>query len=833
MTDFPIDPLLVQICQQIKPGSTLLLQAPPGAGKTTRVPLALIGALAPVAAEITRSGRVLMVEPRRLATRAAASRLAQTLDEPLGQRIGYAMRGEQKRSAKTQVEVITDGLFLRRLQADPSLEGVSCVLFDEFHERRKDADLALALLREAVPVLRPDLALVLMSATLDLSDLRERLPQADVLESAGRCYPVETHHQRARENESLPRQVLRALENHALTLPQGSGALVFLPGLREIERCRTLLSEAHALQRWRLAVLHGQLPLDSQSAALRRCGPDHDGTVILASGIAESSITIDGVRLVIDRGLSRQLRYDPNTGMEGLETVPSSLASAAQRRGRAGRQTPGQCVRLWSPAEQQRRPNFNPPELLLADPQPILMELAQWGAGVGKDLPWLDPPPQAAMQEGLSDLQALGLLQPNGQLSPLGRQVSTLGVHPRLGLLMLEARKQGCSQLGCDLAALLSERDPLAGRDAGSDLEARLSVVGQHRTLRERSRQLHQQLERLGPPALDNTNPANAAELVVRAFPQWLAQERPGQPGRYLLRQGRGAVLPPQDPLRGCPALAVARVDTGGRDTVIQLALPLDPSILDKVGEREGTWIDHVSWDASRQQVKAERRLQLGDLVLRRTPQSAPSPEQCQALLLNALHEASSLEALPWTAFNQQLRQRLSWMHHHYGPPWPPRDRETLLRDTDWLAPTLLGCQSWRDVSPAMLEDALWGELSWTERQRLDHVLPERIAIPSGRQATLRYDDEEVVLPVKLQEMFGEEQGPHVLEGRVPVTLELLSPAGRSLQRTRDLEGFWKGSYADVRREMRGRYPKHPWPDDPSQATPTAFTKRKQQQQQG
>ena len=784
-------------------------------------------------AEITRSGRVLMVEPRRLATRAAATRLAESLAEPLGQRIGYAMRGEQKRSAKTQVEVVTDGLFLRRLQADPSLEGVSCVLFDEFHERRKDADLALALLREAAPVLRPDLALILMSATLDLSDLRDRLPQADVLESAGRCYPVDTQYQRARENESLPRQVLRALENHALTLPQGSGALVFLPGLRDIERCQALLNDANALRRWRIAILHGQLPLESQRAALHRCGPEHDGTVILASGIAESSITIDAVRLVVDSGLSRQLRYDPNTGMEGLETVPSSLASAEQRRGRAGRQSPGQCVRLWSPAEQQRRPHFSPPELLLADPQPILMELAQWGAGAGKDLPWLDAPPQGAMQEGLTDLQALGLLQPNGQLSSMGRQLSTLGVHPRLGLLMLEARGRGCSKLGCDLAALLSERDPLAGRDAGCDLEARLIVVGQHRTLRERSRQLLQQLERLGPPAPENNTPANAAELVLRAFPQWLAQERPGQPGRYLLRQGRGAVLPPQDPLRGSPALAVARVDTGGRDTLIQLALPLDSATLEDLGEREGIWIDSVNWDASRQQVKAERRLQLGDLILRRTPQSAPRPEECQALLLNALHEAGSLEALPWTAFNQQLRQRLSWMHRHYGSPWPPRDRETLLRNTDWLAPILLGCQSWRDVSPAMLDEALWGDLSWTERQRLDHVLPERIGIPSGRQAKLRYDDEEVVLPVKLQEMFGGKTGPHVLEGHVPVTLELLSPAGRSLQRTRDLEGFWKGSYADVRREMRGRYPKHPWPDDPSQATPTALTKRKQQEQQG
>jgi ATP-dependent helicase HrpB len=266
---------------------------------------------------------------------------------------------------------------------------------------------------------------------------------------------------------------------------------------------------------------------------------------------------------------------------------------------------------------------------------------------------------------------------------------------------------------------------------------------------------------------------------------------------------------------------------------LIQLAIPLDPSLLETIGDREGTWIDSVSWDTSRQQVKAERLLKLGDLILRRTPQSAPSPEQCQALLLRALQETGSLEALPWTAFNQQLRQRLSWMHRHYGQPWPARDTDTLLHDTAWLAASLLGCQSWRDVSSAMLDEALWGDLSWPERQRLDQLLPQRIAIPSGRQAMLRYDDEEVVLPVKLQEMFGGKQGPHVLGGEVPITLELLSPAGRPLQRTRDLEGFWKGSYADVRREMRGRYPKHPWPDDPIQAAPTAFTKRKQQQQQG
>ena len=333
-----------------------------------------------------------MIEPRRLAARAAAERLAVSLGEAVGQRVGFAVRGEQRRSAHTQLEVITDGLFLRRLQTDPSLDGVSCVLFDEFHERRRDSDLAFTLLREAAPLLHPELAVMVMSATLDLTDLRQRLPEAVVLSSEGRAHPVETIHQAPRQEEKLPRQVLRALEHHALSLPRGSGVLVFLPGIAEIERCRELLEQTSSLRHWQINPLHGQLPLNQQSAALQRCPGSCDGSVVLASAIAESSITIDGVQLVIDSGLSRQLRFDPNTGMEGLETVPSSQASADQRRGRAGRQGPGQCIRLWSPAEQHRRPGFSPPELQLADPQPILMELAQWGAGLGDDLPWLDPP---------------------------------------------------------------------------------------------------------------------------------------------------------------------------------------------------------------------------------------------------------------------------------------------------------------------------------------------------------------------------------------------------------------------------------------------------------
>ena len=830
MPAYPIDPLLPELCQRLQPGSTVLLQAPPGAGKTTRVPLALIGALGE---QPPRQGKVVMIEPRRLAAKAAATRLASCLDEPLGERIGFAVRGERQTSARTQVEVITDGLFLRRLQTDPSLEGVDCVLFDEFHERRRDADLAFTLLREAAPLLRPDLSLMLMSATLDLADLRGRLPEATVLESEGRSHPVTTAHQPPRMDESLPLQVLRAIEAHALSLPKGSGVLVFLPGLAEIERCRDVLEKAPALHHWQVQPLHGQIPLSRQSEALQPCPARCDGKVVLASAIAESSVTIDGVRLVIDSGLSRQLRYDPNTGMEGLETVPASLVSADQRRGRAGRQGPGHCIRLWSPAEQQRRPAFSQPELQLADPQPLVMELAQWGAGLGEGLPWLDPPPQASLQEGRRHLQQLRILDQTGRLSSIGKQLTGLGVHPRLGLLMLEAHRHGCGRLGCDLAALLSERDPLPVGAVGCDLGTRLQAMQEQKRLgmlRDLSRQLERQLQRLQPEveATGDSDPIDAAELVLTAFPQWLALERPGQPGRYRLRQGRGATLRSGDPLTGSAALAVARVNLGHRDTTIQLALPLPRPVVEQLAHREGEWVDHIAWDAPSRRIRAEKRLRLGDLVLRAEPQPAPPFDQCRELLMAQLKDAEWQELLPWPERCEQLRRRLALAHQHLGAPWPARDRNTMQQEAEqWLGPCLEGCLSWDDVKGDALEQALWGDLDWSLRQELNRLLPATLSIPSGREAILRYDEDEVVLAVKLQEMFGCEAGPTVLHNRLPVTVELLSPAGRPLQRTRDLAGFWRGSYADVRRDMRGRYPKHPWPENPLEATATALTKRR------
>lgn len=831
MTAFPIESLLPQLCEQLRPGSTVLLQAPPGAGKTTRVPLALLGALGPMGKAAPIQGDIWMVEPRRLAVRAAAERLADSLNEPVGHRIGFAIRGERRRSAQTRIEVLTDGLFLRRLQADPALEGVQCVLFDEFHERRRDADLGLVLLREARPLLRPDLAVMLMSATLDLSDLRQRLPEASVLESEGRCFPVKTVHQPPRLQESLPRQVLRAIESHALSLPDGSGVLVFLPGLAEIHRCRDLLQRTDSLVDWSVVCLHGQLPLEEQRRALQGCDRHHCGQLILASAIAESSITLSGVRLVIDSGLSRQLRYDPSSGMEGLETVPASLASADQRRGRAGRQGPGRCIRLWSPANQQRRPQFSPPELGLADPQPVVLELATWGCGLGDDLPWLDPPPRPALINGRDQLIALKALEPDGRLNARGQMLGRLGVHPRLALLMLEARRCGMPELGCDLAAILSERDPLPWRDVGCDLAARLEAMRQQKqlaALRLLSRQLHRQLDKLPQERDDRQPEISAAELILKAFPEWLALKRSDRPGRFQLRQGRGARLDEQDPLINAEALAVARLDLGQRDTRIQLALPLSRSTVDRLADEEGSWEDLLSWDEQCQRIRSERTLNLGALTLRRAPQPAPDGQECRDLIIERLQRGGTLEVLSWSPAAVQLRRRLDLAYRQLGSPWQPKDPDVLLATlSSWLGDALEGCQSWNDLDATALEHALWGSLDWSQREELERLLPTRLLIPSGRSAQLTYEEDgQIVLAVKLQEMFGCETGPTVLLGQLPVTVELLSPAGRPLQRTCDLSGFWHGSYASVRKEMRGRYPKHPWPEQPWAAQATAGTKR-------
>jgi ATP-dependent helicase HrpB len=843
----PIDPLLGEVVEVLaEPGATLVLQAPPGAGKTTRVPLALLEALP------GGTGAIWMLEPRRIAARTAAERLAAELGEPVGQRVGYSVRLESRTSAATRVEVLTAGLFLRRLQADPALEGVGCLLLDEFHERSADADLALALVRQARSLLSPQLRLGLMSATLDAEPLAAALPGARLLRSEGRSFPVEIHHQRPREGERLERQVLRALEEHWLDQQErgsesGSTALVFLPGQREIQACLRAINDTPWGREITCVALHGNLPLAAQTRAIAPAA-DAAGKVVLATSIAESSLTIAGVTLVVDAGLSRRSRFDPATGMEGLVTVPASQASADQRAGRAGRLGPGRCVRLWSPAEQQRRPAFAPPELQEADPLPVALQLAQWGDPLGTELEWLEAPPQRPLAEARQLLQRLDALSGEGQLNRHGQQLAQLGLHPRLGHLLLLAHRQGELELGCELAVLLSERDPLDRQEAGCDLLHRLDWLRRpgRDPLRQRMRQLQEQLRRqvLSAARRNPTGPqpaapagvggrdeaGTAAQLVALAYPERLALARPGQPGRFLMRSGRGARVHGADPLAGYAALAVASADGEGSEVRVQLALPLSPASLREIASAAGVdWERQASWDPEAGRVRREEVLRLDALILERRPwsgtASADDDAMVTAALLGGIRERG-LTCLPWSTAGTQLRQRLALARRLLGDPWPKADDAALLDQLEqWLAPHLGGLSSLDDLRQVDLSEAVWGESPWDLRRELDQLLPVALPVPSGRQVPLDYSGDTPVLAVKLQELFGATSTPTVLDGRLAVTVHLLTPAGRPAAITQDLVGFWERGYADVRRDLRGRYPKHPWPDDPRQAVATALTK--------
>jgi ATP-dependent helicase HrpB len=851
----PIDALLPRLDEAIAPaGATVLLQAPPGAGKTTRVPTAVLPRLA---------GRVWMLEPRRIAARSAAQRIAAESGEPLGGLVGYSVRLESRTSAATRIEVLTQGVFLRRLQADPSLEGVDCVIFDEFHERQAEADLALALLRQARALLRPELRLIVMSATLNLGPLAEQMPEARLLCSEGRSFPVQIGHQAPRSGEHLQEQVIRALEQHWLDgCRPGETALVFLPGVREIQACARAIHGCPWSGGLELVELHGNLPLDQQARAVAPGGPGLF-RVVLATSLAESSLTIAGVTLVVDSGLRRCSRFDPARGLNGLITVPASQASAEQRAGRAGRLGPGRCLRLWSPAEQQRRPAHDRPELLECDPLPLALQLAAWGDPLGQDLSWLDPPPAASLQEAHAGLVRLGALPSSGPgiLTEAGRAMARLGLHPRLARMLLSGRSGGQAQLACELAVLLSERDPLRQQEAGADLTLRLDWLRRQPSHHPMQQQLQQWLRQLkdldphhrqdGPAATDHA--AELAEgwagatvgseigseteamalLVAAAFSEWLALVRPGRSHGYLLRSGTGAVLHPQDPLGREPALAVASLDGGGQDARIQLAVALPLQTLRQWASRQGSEDLAARWDPEAGRVRCERTLRLGSLVLERRPWAEAGAEQVQAALLEGVRQ-QGLAALPWRPASRQLQQRLTLAWRHLGEPWPDRSDPALLEGLKaWLTPWLGDAHSLAELKQLDLEAALWGDLDWWRRQELERLLPLRLQVPSGRSAPLDYGSGEPVLAVKLQEMFGCRHTPRLLDGLLPVTVHLLTPAGRPAAITQDLASFWAGSYREVRRELRGRYPKHPWPEDGASATATACTKARLQSQTG
>ncbi len=820
----PIEPLLPELLTTLRQHGRLVLQAPPGAGKTTRVPLAL------AAAPPWNSGTVLVLEPRRLAAKLAARQMARSLGEAVGDTVGYRVRLDSCVGPRTRVELLTDGLFLRRLQDDPALTGVAAVLFDEVHERGVGSDLALALTWQARQLLVPDLAVVVMSATLDAAPLAQLLDDAPVLSSDGRVHPVRTHYS---ERPAPDRPTVAAIADQVrpalrrvLTEEEGS-VLVFLPGQAEIRRLAEQLEDLPADVD--LLPLYGDLDAVGQEAAVAPPSPGRR-KLVLATALAESSLTLDGIRVVVDAGWSRVARFDPVSGLGRLETEKAAQAQADQRRGRAGRQGPGVCHRLWTPLDQQRRPAQPTPEILSTDPAPLALELALWGAGDGEGLAFLDPPPAAGLAEARRLLQALGALAADGRPTPRGRELAALGLHPRLGAMVLAAAglpapppelglpPWGASErtaLACALAALLGERDPLRGQAAGADVALRL----------ERPpglvRQLTQQLRRqrrlpAAVPLLPDGWPAWTGVLLALAYPDRLALPRDGErPGVVLLANGRGAALDPEDPLVAAEALVVAHLDGDRRQARIRLAAPLPRAALAWLQPEQLQQSDTVGWDDGRGQLLARRQRRLGALVLDEQPLARPAP----ALLREAMGaqlQRGGLGLLGWTVEQRQLRGRLAFLQGLDPDGWPAVDDATLLAQLDdWLGPSLEGVASLAELQRLDLAAALLDRLDWRQRSSLDQLAPVRWPLPSGRGGRIDYTGDEPVLSSRLQDFFGLSEGPRLADGRHAMLLHLLSPAGRPAAVTRDLASFWRQGYLLVRKDLRGRYPRHRWPEDP------------------
>lgn len=829
MPDFPalpIDDALPALLSALSVGTTAVLQAPPGAGKTTRVPLALLDQ--PWAAD----GRIIMLEPRRLAARGAARRMAQMLEEEVGQTVGYRVRMDARVSAATRIEVVTEGIFLRRLQSDPSLDGVSAVLFDEFHERSLDADLALAFCLQTRDLLRDDLRLVVMSATLDGGPVAALLGGAPLVTSEGRAFPVETRWVEPgpndRPDEHMARTIRRALAD------EDGSVLAFLPGSGEIRRVERLLAEGPLPANVLLTPLYGDMSLEAQDIAIRPA-PAGQRKVVLSTSIAETSLTIEGIRIVIDSGLSRLQRFDPRSGMGRLETVKSSRASADQRRGRAGRLSAGVCYRLWSEASDRALIPFTAAEITRADLTPLALELAQWGIVDADELSWLDSPPAATLTQARKLLQQLGAIDEALRITAHGKAMAGLGVHPRLAHLVLRGKELGRTRLACRIAALIGERDILRGggrRDA--DLRTRLEHLDErgrggdvdrgalHQAL-EQARQLERQVS--GPTgAVDHED---AGLLLALAYPDRIGQRRAGAAGQFRLSGGRGAMLDPTDALAAADLLAVADLDGQGRDARIFLAAPVTQAALEEAFADVIRTETEVVWDGREQIVQARRRRRLFELSLKDEPLNNPPADLVLPAMLEGVRSIG-LACLPWSKELEGWRRRVAFLHRASPDRWPDLSDEGLLTTLEeWLAPYLSGMTRRSHLDRVDLHSALTGILDWNQRQAMDAEIPTHLTVPTGNRIPIDYSGEEPVLAVRLQELFGLAETPRLGGGRIPVLLHLLSPAHRPVQVTRDLAGFWSGSYKDVKKELAGRYPRHYWPDDPLIAEPTARAKRR------
>lgn len=797
----PVAGVLPVLQGALAAGRNAILVAPPGAGKTTLVPLALLEA------SWRGDRRILMLEPRRLATRAAAARMASLLSEPLGRTVGYRTRLDGAGSAETRIEVITEGLLLRRLQSDPGLEGIACVILDEIHERSLESDLGLALCLDLQRVLRPDLRLLAMSATADGARLAA-LMDAEVIESAGRMFPVAIEHAprdipHPRDlPEAVARTIRAALSSHA------GDILAFLPGMAEIRRTQSALEGCAAL----VLPLHGDLPPAEQDRALR---PADGRRVVLATSIAETSLTVPGVRIVIDGGFRRSPRLDPATGLTRLATIRISRAAADQRAGRAGREAPGTAWRVWSAALHRGLPAFDRPEILEAELSPLVLECAAWGTQPA-DLAFLDRPPQGALGAAADLLAQLGALGPDGRITEHGRGMVALGAHPRLAAMMLAAGTASQAALAADLAALLEERDPLRAADAPADITLRTAAIagraadadrGALARIRQGAAQYRRRL-RLPPSTLAE---GDAGRLLAAAFPDRIGQRR-GEPGAFRFSGGGSARLPVTDPLAKAPLLVAAAIDLKA-SARIRLAAPLDPDDLPPVLARRVTEQRESGFDSATGTVLVRRRRRLGALIL--SDRTEPSdPMDAAAALAQAVAD-QDLRPLPWTDAARQFQARVHLMHGlEPDANWPDLS-DAALKATigTWLPPCLGGITRLSGLDRLDLLHILRTQLSWKLAVRLDQELPTHLPLPGGR-AAVDYRQAVPVASARAQAFYGLASTPLLANGRIPLRLALLSPAGRPIAVTADLATFWKGAWSDARRDMRGRYPKHKWPED-------------------
>ena len=826
----PVEDIVGDFLAALRAGGNAVVQAPPGAGKSTLLPLKLLDQ------DWLAGRRVLMLEPRRLAARMVAKRLAQNHGCALGDEIGFRVRDEARVSKETRLEVVTEGILTRLLQDDPELPGVGAILFDEFHERSLQADLGLALALDVQGSLRPDLRLVAMSATLDGQAVSALLGDAPILTSDGRLFAVETRYLPLSGGATMEASMAQAVRQ-ALRENEGD-VLAFLPGAGEIRRVERLLGEG-ALSADVLP-LYGELPAAEQDRAVSPGGARR--RVVLATSIAETSLTIEGVRLVIDAGLARRPSFDPRTGMTRLETVKASLASAEQRRGRAGRLGPGVAYRLWPEAENRARPAADRPEIESADLASLALDLAQWGVSDPSSLRWVNAPPASNFAQAVELLRALEALDAQGRITGHGKQLARLPVHPRLAHMIVRGREIGAGITACRIAALLEERDVLRAKpgqraadirlrlealqalEAGrrfSHFELSLNEGAGRRTLR-----LSQRLARMAGLKDGDDDAGMAGLLLAFAYPNRIARRRGGDEPRYRLANGRGAALEKADALANEKFIAIADLDGAGAEGRIYMAGALHEADLRQHFAAHIETRESVEWDEQQQKVLAAKQERLGALVLSEKRLANPSTEAVQAALLQAVRQRG-LASLAFDATVEALRQRVAALRLAYGEDWPDLSDATLLdRLQDWLQPgKAMSLDALRQLDHAT---AIRNLLPWEQQRALDRLAPTHIEVPSGSRVRIDYGDPaKPVLAVKLQEMFGLARTPAIADGRVPLSLHLLSPAGRPLQVTGDLAGFWRSSYAEVRKEMRGRYPRHPWPEDPLTAPPTARAKRR------